>query len=191
MKSRLQTLIVVAALALFHWHVSAVMAQELHFSHGAVEGGRVITNRSQIQINESSAHVQLPSSALTMVLQPGDSDLFVFEFDAECFMGGDPNDYLSVQARLNGAVGWAVVGGLGPSFLQPQDNPPDLAVCKSGTNPVRHTISKSWVIRLSNDTSSPVTYTFSIWVRAVNIGSDNNIIFCNLDNRIVRFTRYN
>jgi hypothetical protein len=191
MKPSLQTLIVVAALALSHWHSSAVMAQVASFSHGAVEGGRVITDSSQIQINPSSAHAQLASSALTIVLQPDDSDLFVLEFDAECFIAGFGDNYLDVQARLNGAVGWAVLGGLGPSFLQPQDNPPDLAVCKSGTSPIRHTISKSWMIRLSNDTSSPVTYTFSIWVRAVITGINNHPFYRSLDNRIVRLTRYN
>jgi hypothetical protein len=142
MSPRPHTFIVAAALALSHWHSSAVMAQVASFSHGAVEGGRVITDSSKIQINPSNAHAELPSSALTIVLQPDDSDLFVLEFDAECFMTGFAEDRLSVQARLNGLVGWAVLGGLGPSFLQPQDNPPDLAVCKVGTSPIRHRIQE-------------------------------------------------
>jgi hypothetical protein len=192
MTPRLHPFIVVVALALSHWQASAVMAQvgELHFTHGAAEGGQVRTNRSAVAIGESNVHTQLPSSALTVQLQPGDSDLFVLEFDAECAISGSTGDHLSVQARLNGAVGPEDVRGV--SFLQPQDSPTDLQVCSvSGANGDHaHTISKSWVIRLSNDTSSPATHTFSIWVRTVDVGGGQNVLTL-LDNRIVRFTRYN
>jgi hypothetical protein len=133
-----------------------------------------------------NTHAQLTSSALTIELQPGDSDLFVFEFDAQCVVGGGAEDYLSVQARLNGFVG---IGASG-SFLQPQSNPPDLHACTGSEG--RHTIAKSWVIRLSNTTSSPQSHTFSIWVRVIDAGEPNqpNPPFCLLDNRTVRITRY-
>jgi hypothetical protein len=176
-----QTLIIVVALVLTHWRVPTAMAQVFQFTHGAVEGGQVITSSSQIQIHNSSTHAELPSSTLTVQLQPGDSDLFVLEFDAECVLFGGHFDSFSVQARLNGAVG----GVLGGSLLHPQNNPTDLRVCSTGQN----TISKSWVTRLSNTTSSPLTYTFSIWVRVVDIDDFINAHGI-LDNRIVRLTCY-
>jgi hypothetical protein len=181
MKSRLHTFVVVVALALSPWHASAVMAQEaVYYGHGAAEGGQVRISRAEILIGSSNAHEQLPSSALTVQLHPGDSDLFIFEFDAECLVAGSEADYLSVQARLNGVVG----GSLGGSYLQPQNNPTDLEACSSAAR--SHTISKSWVIRLFNSTSSPQSYTFSIWVRVVGEQP-----IASLDNRIVRLTRYN
>jgi hypothetical protein len=174
-------LIVVVALAVSPWHAS-VMAQLASFSHGAAEGGQIKTDRSEIFIFESSAHAQLADSALTVQLQPGDSDLFVFEFDAECSVGG-PGDYLSVQARVNGALG----PPFGTSFFQPQGGATDLRPCVGAAS---HTISKSWVIRLSNTTSASQTYTFSIWVRVVgNVNIPPGLAV--LDNRIVRYTRYN
>jgi hypothetical protein len=178
MKPRLHLFILVVALALRQ--ASAVMAQEAHFTHGAAEGGQVRTNRSLAQFPKSSVHEQLESSALTVQLRPGDSDLFVFEFNAECWvfhpMEDDPIDHL--------------VGIFGFSFLQPQDSSPTLAACSGGQ--ARHTISKNWVIRLSNTTTSPQTYTFSIWVRTVDLSSlVPNEPFTYLNDRIVRLTRYN
>jgi hypothetical protein len=184
-------LVVVLALALGHWHASAVLAQELLYSHGAAIDGHVRTNRSHITIDESIAHANLESSSLKVELQPGDNHLFVFEFDAECMVVaanleqfGSTTGFLSVQARLNGYVSSA-----GVSFLQPQDSPTDLQACDSSRGP--HTISKSWVIRLSNNTSSAVFHTFSIWVRTVDRGQSGIVVRSVLDNRTVRLTRYN
>jgi hypothetical protein len=50
MKPSLQTFIVVAALAFSPCHASAVTAQAAHFTHGAAEGGQVMTNRSELPI---------------------------------------------------------------------------------------------------------------------------------------------
>jgi hypothetical protein len=137
MKPRRHPFIVVAAFALSQGHASAVMAQELHFTHGAEESGQVRTNRSRITMYESRAHAHLPSSALKVELQPGDNDLFVFEFDAECLVfAGSSSGLLSVQARLNGDVAFA-----GISYLQPQDSPTDLHAWTSGEG--LDTISKS------------------------------------------------
>ena len=185
MKPRLHPCIVVAALAVSPWPSSAVKAQVAVFSHGVVEGGQVLTDRSAIGTTPGETiHHPLASSLLTVVIQPGDSDLFVFEFDAQCTVVGGPFDYLSVQARLDGVVG-GVIGG---SYFQPQDIPPDLQACS--TNGARQTISKSWVIRLSNTTSSPQSHTFSIWVKTVEFAPLNNA-HTTLDNRTVRYTRYN
>jgi len=183
MQPRHQTVIVVGALALSLCHAIAVMAQQAYFTHGAALDGQAMTNRSDLSIGPLNAYKQLTSSALTIELQPGDSDLFVFEFDAACVVSGGPEDYLSVQARLNGFVGLGANG----SFLQPQSNPPDLHACTGSEG--RHTISKSWVIRLSNTTSSPQNHTFSIWVQLVDAGELNQP-FSLLDDRIVRITRY-
>jgi hypothetical protein len=188
MKPGLHTFIVLAALAVSQWHSSVLMAQEARFTYGAAEGGQVVTNRDIITFSESSGSGgmwELPSSALTVQLLPGDSDLFVFEFDAECRLFNLGADILSVQARLNGAVG----GILGGSYLQPQNNPTDLEVCNAIGWVVA--VSKSWVIRLSNTTSSPQTYTFSIWVRVVDGDPDDDFASGQLDNRTVRITRYN
>lgn len=121
MRPRLHPYIVVAALAASPWPSSAVMAQVAVFSHGAVEGGQVVTDRSvaTTTIGEQIFHPLRSSGPLTVVLQPGDSDLFVYEFDGNCRTVGGPNDYLAVQARLNGVVGPAP----GASYFQPQDNP--------------------------------------------------------------------
>ena len=184
MKPRLHPCIVVAALAVSPWPSSAVMAQVAVLSHGAVEGGQVVTDRSvaTTTIGEQIFH-PLPNSLLTLVLQPGDSDLFVYELDAGCFTVGGPSDSVVVQARLNG-----VVGSPGASYFQPQNNPTNLEACS--TNGAYQTISKSWVIRLSNTTSLPQTYTFGIWVKTVDSGLPNNS-YTAIYNRTVRYTRYN
>ena len=185
MKPRLQTFIVVAVLAVSHGQGAAVMAQSAIYAFGAVEGGVVRTDRSLVQFDESSSYSLLPNSAISVDIQPGENDFFVLEFDAACHLKGALQDYLSLQVRLNGAVG----GVLGGSLLQPQDNPTDLRTCPSGDQ--WHSVSKSWAIRLSNTTSSlQQRYTFSIWVRVVSV-SEQSGPFAHLDNRTVRLTRYN
>ena len=88
------------------WPSSAVRAQAVSFGHRAVEGGQVLTDRSSTTTTPGE-HIYhpLPNSLLTLVLQPGDSDLFVYEFDAACITVGGPSDHLAMQARLNGVVG--------------------------------------------------------------------------------------
>jgi len=185
MKRRLHPLIVVAALALSH--ASAVSTQAVQFTHGAVIDGQIKTDRGSIGIAASSAYALLPNSALAVTLEPGDNDVFVFEFVADCHAIGGPTDYLSVQARLNSTVG-SVLGG---SFLQPQNNPVDGRFCSSAVpNAFFSTLSKRWAMRLANNTSSPQTHIFSLWVRTVDDGEPNPNVLSFLDNRIVHLTRY-
>jgi hypothetical protein len=124
-------------------------------------------------------------------VNPGDDDLFVFEFDAECrlfgFVGPVPvapgtNDHVSVQARLNGFVG-PLLGG---SFLQPQNSPSNLEFC--GTR-ASQSVSKTWAVRLAGGTGG-ADWTFSIWWQVGDVGSDN-VLSGWLDDRTVRITRYN
>jgi hypothetical protein len=114
----------------------------------------------------------------------GNSDLFVYEIDAECSLGSaDQGDAVLLQARLNGFVR-PLLGG--PALLQPQDVPTDLEVCASQE---RQSVAKSWAIRLSGG-SSGADYTFTIWWRASDVNAFNALI-ARLDNRTVRITRYN
>ena len=166
---QIRALAVPVALLLGPMALTDVVAQENVYSGGAVEGTQVKTNRDLFGKGEG-AYAKLGSSELTVQLAPGDSDLFVYEFDAECYLiNAGVNDYVSVQARLNDAVGFS------SSFLQPQNFPTtDLEFC--GTN-APHSVSKTWAIRLSNNTSSTFIYTFSIWWRAVDRDDDNGEVF--------------
>jgi hypothetical protein len=185
MKSRLQTVIVGVVMALLPWCASVVLAEQAMYAFGAVLGGVVRTDASRIHFEEASSHSLLPNSVIAVDLQPGDNDFFVLEFDAACRLKGDPSDYLSLEARLNGAVG----GVLGGSFLQPQNNPTDFHACSSGDK--WQTVSKSWVIRLANTTSLlQQRHTFAIWVRVVDADGPSGP-YAVLDNRMVRLTRYN
>jgi hypothetical protein len=113
-----------------------------------------------------------------------DSDLFVYEFDAECAIGGaGANDHISVQARLNDGVGL-----FGSSFLQPQDLPADLQFCADFA---QHAVSETWAIRLTNTSSSAINYRFSIYVSVFDAGNDNFNLAGWLDDRTVKITRYN
>jgi hypothetical protein len=163
--------------------VTEVIAQENAFSAGAVEGTQVKTNRGGVAVGEG-AYVKLGSSELTVQLLPGDSDLFVYQFDAVCgISGGGVNDHVSVQARLNDAVGL-----FGSSFLQPQHFPADLPFCGDFE---LHSVSKTWAIRLTNNSSSAINYRFSIYVTVIDFGNDNSNLGALLDQRTVRITRYN
>jgi hypothetical protein len=129
-------------------------------------------------------YLRLPSSSLTVHLEPGDSDLFVYEIDAECNLGGAGlGDYVDVQARVNGLLTPPLGGS---ARLQPQDVPTRLALCSTGE---RRTVAKSWAIRLSGG-SSGADYTFTTYWRATDVGPYSHLI-ARLDNRTVRVTRYN
>jgi hypothetical protein len=128
------------------------------------------------------ATVKLGSSELTVGLAPGDSDLFVYEFNAECRISGGPLDHVSVHARLNDQLGFS-----GVSFLQPQSFPPNLGFCSTfGPN----SVSKAWAIRLTNNTSSAISYRFSIYTTVIDFNNDNTAVGL-LNDRTVRLTRYN
>jgi hypothetical protein len=180
--------VVVSALVLTSMAFTELTAQESHYIGGAVKGTQVKTNFVTTTIAHAKAHVLLDSSSLDVHVDPGEVDLFVFQFDAECSLDNteplDPNDWVSVQARLNGLVSNPLGGGR--SFLQPQDSPPDGLFCRG---PGTHAVSKSWVVRL-NGGPSGANYTFEIWWRVVDPGLNNPQKTATLDNRIVRLTRY-
>jgi hypothetical protein len=184
---QIRALAVPVALLLGPMAFTEVVAQENYYSGGAVEGTQVKTNRDLIAKGEG-AYAKLGSSELTVQLAPGDSDLFVYEFDAECYLiQAGVNDYVNVQARLNDFVGFS------SSYLQPQNFPTtDLEFCgtDAGTD-APQSVSKTWAIRLSNNTSSTFSYTFSIWWRAVDRGDNNFDVWGILNDRTVKITRYN
>src|SRR5262245_6490095 len=112
-------------------------------------------------------YLPLASSNLTVSLNAGDSDLFVYEIDAECSLASaDNGDSISLQARINQLVR-GVLGG--PALLQPQDVPTDLEVCGSQT---RQSVAKSWAVRLSGGNAG-ADYTFTIWWRAADVNAFN------------------
>ena len=166
-------------------------AQEFHYTGGAVEGTQVRTNTetAEYSIDDpvtrgGTRYLELASSNLTVHLNAGDSDLFVYEIDAECSLASaGAGDTVLLQARLNGLVR-PILGG--PAFLQPQDVPTDLEIC--GTD-ARHSVAKSWAVRLSGG-SAGADFTFTIWWRAADVNAFN-ALFARLDNRTVRITRYN
>jgi hypothetical protein len=182
---RIRVLAVPFALLLTPMAHTAAVAQEYIFSGGAVEGTQVRTNRNPVAIGEG-AYVKLGSSELTVQLAPGDSDLFVYEFDAQCHIpGAGWDDSIAVEARLFDAIGL-----FGSSFLQPQDFPhADLRFC--GNNAARQSMSKTWAIRLTNSSASAVNYRFSIYVWAVDGANDDANLTGWLDDRTVKITRYN
>jgi hypothetical protein len=180
MKPRPQTLIVVAALVLIHWHASAVMAQVFHFTHGAVEGGHVKTDDSSVPFSFAAGWIVVPNSNLTVTLAAGDDDLFVIEFNAECSsQGGAAVVAIEVKAYVS-------VGLLGVQELEPGGSGQKRTLC-TPTSSTISTHSMMWAVRLSNDTAGPKNRTFSIWARvffpANGIGT--------LGDRTVKLTRYN
>ena len=183
--------VVLSTLVLSPMALIELAAQEFHYTGGAVEGTQVRTNNAPFGIvGSGSSYTSLPSSSLTVHVNPGDDNLFVFEFEAECHLRNfaDVNftpgvhDHVSVQARLNGLVG--PPSGR-PSALQPQSLPTDLEVCGSFAH---QTISKSWAVRLAGGASG-ADWTFSIRVQVVDVFSDDSLTVT-FDDRMVRITRY-
>ena len=166
-------------------------AQESQFTGGGVEGTQVRTNAQTAEYSlddpataGGTRFLLLPSSNLTVHLNAGDSDLFLYEIDAECSLSSaGQGDSIQLQARLNGLVR-PILGGA--AILQPQDVPTDLEVCSSRE---RQSVAKSWAARLSGG-SSGADFTFTIWWRAADVNAFNALV-ARLDNRTVRITRYN
>ncbi len=188
---RLRTVVVVlSTLVLSPMALAELAAQEFGFTGGAVEDIQVKTNNATEQKVEGNAYALLGSSTLTVQVNPGDSDLFVFEFDAECRLVGSFyfEGYVEVLARAYGPL------GLGGSVLQPQNLPNGVEFCGTNAEQGKDTaqsVSKSWAVRLNGGTSGLIR-TFSIWWRVVDKNNDAfNAGLGRLDERTVRLTRYN
>jgi hypothetical protein len=168
-----------------------VAAQEFHFTGAAVKGIQILTNTQTAEYNfddpataGGTRYFPLESSDLTVHVNAGDSDLFVYEIDAECSLSSaGQGDAITLQARINGVVR-GVLGG--PALLQPQNVPTDLEVCSSRE---RQSVAKSWAARLSGGAAG-ADFTFTIWWRASDVNAFN-VLVARLDNRTVRLTRYN
>ncbi len=164
-------------------------AQEFNFTAGAVEGVQVRTNNAPETRAESNAFVLLGSSSLTVLVNPGESALFVFEFDAECSLDGTLffEGYVEVMARAAGPL------GLSGSALQPQNVTTGFEFCATNDEQGKGTaqsVSKSWAVTL-NGGSSGLVRTFSIWWRVVDKNNDSlNAGLGRLDERTVKLTRY-
>jgi hypothetical protein len=93
------------------------------------------------------------------------------------------HELVVVQARLNGLVA-SPLGGA--PILQPQSMPNGSTLC---AGPGRHTVSKSWFVRLNGGAT---TSTFSIWWKLVDLGIPNSMdVYASLTNRTVKLTQYN
>jgi hypothetical protein len=191
MYRRIRTVVVVlSTLVLSPMALTELAAQEFNFTGGAVEGINVRTNNATEMKAEGTAFALLGSSSLTVQVPPGDSDLFVFEFDAECRLDGTLffEGYVEVQARAVGPL------GLSGSVLQPQNLPSGVEFCGTNEEQGKETaqsVSKSWAVRLNGGTTG-VIRTFSIWWRVVDKNNDTlNVGLGRLDERTVRLTRYN
>jgi hypothetical protein len=155
-----------------------------------VKATLVSTNSSAVTLvapDAVNAFALLPGSILQVVMPPGDSDLFVFEIVAQCEIGqiADWADGVAMQARLNGLMSFAPLGG-GRALLQPQDMPNGGMLC---SGPGMDSVSKSWFVRLSGGESGR-TWTFSIWWKLIDGGGPNPQLAATLDNQTVRLTRY-
>jgi hypothetical protein len=188
---RIRTVVVVlSTLVLSPMILAELAAQEFNFTGGAVEDIQVRTNNAPETRAEGTAFALLGSSTVTVLVNPGDSDLFVFEFDAECCLDGTFyfEGYVEVLARAYGPL------GLSGSELQPQNLPTGVEFCGTNAEQGKDTaqsVSKSWAVRL-NGGSSGLIRTFSIWWRVVDKNNDPfNAGLGRLDERTVRLTRYN
>ena len=190
LRRQIRTVVVVlSTLALSPMALAEAAAQEVTFTGGAVEDIQVRTNNSAEQRGEGTAFVLLGSSTLTVQVNPGESDLFVFEFDAECRLDGTAffEGYVEVQARAYGPL------GLSGSVLQPQNLPDGVQFCGTNAEQGKDTaqsVAKSWAVRLNGGTTGLIR-TFSIWWRVVDKNNDAfNAGLGRLDERTVRLTRY-
>ena len=181
MRRSIPMMIVTAALVLGPIGIASVFGQQLLFTHGAVEGGQVTTSDVGGAFKESAGFSTVPNSTMTMVLAPGDSDLFVVEFSAGCAVQGDRSDLFLVKATVSRP-------GLITTFtdLEPNSSFPVFCSGDSGSQ----SNHKSWAIRLSNNGASPATYNFFIRVRVLDQGTDDDVTGF-LNNQTVRLTRYN
>ena len=149
----------------------------------------VLTNAGKVTLSlptASAAFTVLPTSIVSMEVPAGESDLFMFEIVSECRISDDAGSFegLLVQARLNGQLSFAPLGG-GVAILQPQRVVPDGGTLCTG--PGMHSVSKRWFVRLPGGASGG-TWTFSIWWKLLDI--NQNSLTATLSNRTVTVTRY-
>lgn len=190
MARTLRAFAMASALAISPIALGEIVAQEFSYSGSAGKGIKVKTNasptRNEGSIGGGSGPFRLlGSSELTVHVNAGDSDLFVYEIQAQCEMHGGDEDHLLFQARVNGAVR-GVLGG--PAILQPQTTP-GAFVC-GGPRPPLSSVASSWVARLTGG-SEGFDYTFTIWWRMIDEYPHTDILgYGHLAKRIVKLTRY-
>lgn len=147
----------------------------------------VLTNAGTATLygpNASAAFTVLPTSIVSMEVPPGASDLFMLEIVGECrISGAGPFEGALVQARLNGQLSFAPLGG-GVAMLQPQHVPDGGRLCIGNG---MHSVSKRWFVRLPGGASGR-TWTFSIWWKLFAIDASPDLQ-ANLNNRTVTVTR--
>ena len=121
MTRTIQAFAVLCALALSPVAATDILAQAFSYSGGTVKGIKVNTDASVASVF-AGPFKQLTSSELTVHVNAGDSDLFVYEivgqFEVSSF---DEKDYVDLQARVNDVLRGGVLGG--PAILQPQTIP--------------------------------------------------------------------
>ena len=193
MTRTLQAFVMVFALALSPIALADMLAQAFSYTGGTVKGIKVKTDASLAENHSKASPSDSPgpferlvSSDLTVHVNAGDSDLFVYQIDAQCDVDGGDEDYVDLQARVNGFVR-GVIGG--PAFLQPQSVPTFLVMCP-GPRPFLRSVAKRWVTRLLGG-SEGFDYTFTIWWRVVDQFPRNlGFVNASLSKRIVTLTRY-
>ncbi len=182
MARNVQAFAVLCALAFGPIALTDLRAQDFHFTGGAVKGIQVKT-QTALAGGFSSTYAQLPGSDLTVHLNAGESDVFVYELAAECaLIGGGDGDYLLVQARVNGALS----SPLGAPLLQPQRRNEGLVLCSSAQ---AQAASMSWAIKLAGG-SAGADYTLTVWWRVLDQYEPSNP-GGSFGKRTVKITRYN
>jgi hypothetical protein len=178
--------VVLSTLVLSPMAVIELAGQEFVYTGKNVESLLVRTNYSAAVITKNQPFRLLSSSTLQAHVNPGDSDLFVFELIAECTVdyAADNIDGVDVQARLNGFVSAPVGGGV--AVLQPQTSPNGGRLCEGRG---LHAASKSWVVTLTGGQSG-TNWTFTIWWRFPSVADPERNHIAVLRNRTVRLTRY-
>ena len=171
MARTLQALTLLFALTLGPISLAELLAQDFSYTGGVAAGIKVRTTTLTEEIVSATTSSGTPgpfeplaSSELTVHVNAGASDLFVYEIVAQCNVLGEEKDYIDLQARLNGVVR-GVLGG--PAILQPQRNPTAGGLC-SGPSVNAKVAANRWFTRLSGG-SEGADYKFTIWWRAVDV----------------------
>jgi hypothetical protein len=184
MKPRLHTLVVLAVLTLSPIGLSAVRAQPVAFTHGAAESGQVKTDDTAFEFPWTENRLWVPNSEMTVTLEPNDSDLFVYEFDAVCRLAGPGSNVVEIRAWVNRLpfITAAVE-------LEPHRTGLTLAFCPGNgfLSGIPLTAHKTWAIRLSAG-SGGATFTFRLTAQVRGAFAEGT---GRLQLRTVKITRYN